>query len=102
MGRALLDVLVPFLLPFAGYAVYLVLRRRYPFVVSAWSRGPLAALVVGGLGLAVLSLHLPLENTPQRREGTHLRTLLDVSLPRSYPRYRAPMSKRSSSLGVEA
>lgn len=56
MGRALLDVLVPFLLPFAGYAVYLVLRRRYPFVLSAWSRGPLAALVVGGLALAVLSL----------------------------------------------
>lgn len=56
MGRALLDVLVPFLLPFAGYALYLVLRRRYPFVVSAWSRGPLAALVVGGLALAVLSL----------------------------------------------
>ena len=56
MGRALLDVLVPFLLPFAGYVLYLVLRRRYPFVVSAWSRGPLAALVVAGLALAVLSL----------------------------------------------
>ena len=56
MGRALLDILVPFLLPFAGYVFYLVLRRRYPFVVSAWSRGPLAALVVAGLALAVLSL----------------------------------------------
>ena len=56
MGRALLDVLVPFLLPFAGYALFLALRRRYPFVLSAWTRGPLAALVVGGLALAVLSL----------------------------------------------
>ena len=56
MGRALLDVLVPFLLPFAGYALYLVLRHRYPLVLSAWSRGPLAALVVSGLALAVLTL----------------------------------------------
>ncbi len=56
MGRALLDVLIPFVLPFAGYALFLALRRRYPFVASAWSRGPVAALVVGGLALAVLSL----------------------------------------------
>ena len=56
MGRALLDVIVPFLLPFAGYALFLALRRRYPFVLSAWTRGPRAALMVGGLALAVLSL----------------------------------------------
>lgn len=58
MGRLLLDVLLPFLLPFVGYAAWLLLRRRYPFVLSAWKRGPLAALVVGGLALAVLSLLL--------------------------------------------
>ena len=56
MGRAVFEVLLPFLLPFAGYALWLALGRRYPFVTSAWSRGPVAALVVGGLGLAVLSL----------------------------------------------
>ena len=56
MGRAFLEVLLPFLLPFAGYAIWLALRRRYPFVASAWARGPVAALVVGGLALAVLSL----------------------------------------------
>jgi hypothetical protein len=56
MGRALLDVLVPFLLPFAGYCVFLVLQRRFPFVASAWTKGPVAALVVAGLALAVLSL----------------------------------------------
>lgn len=56
MGRALLDVLVPFLLPFAGYVLFLIVRRRYPFVASAWTKGPVAALVVGGLALAVLSL----------------------------------------------
>ena len=56
MGRALLDVLVPFLLPFAGYVLFLVLQRRFPFVASAWTKGPVAALVLGGLALAVLSL----------------------------------------------
>ena len=56
MGRALLEVLVPFLLPFAGYALLLALRRRFPFALAAWSRGPLALLVVSGLALAVASL----------------------------------------------
>ena len=56
MARLLLEVLVPFLAPFAGYALVLVLRRRYPFVLAAWSQGPLALLVVGGLALAVLTL----------------------------------------------
>lgn len=56
MGRILLEILVPFLLPFLGYAVSLALRRRYPFVLTAWSRGPLAVLVVCGLALAVASL----------------------------------------------
>lgn len=56
MGRAILDVVLPFLLPFAGYVVWLAVRRRYPFVASAWRRGPVAGLVVAGLALAVLSL----------------------------------------------
>ena len=56
MGRALAEVLVAFLLPFAGYVLVMLLSRRYPFVVSAWSRGPVAALVVSGLALAVLAL----------------------------------------------
>ena len=56
MGRAVVEVLLPFLLPFAGYALWLTFGRRYPFVASAWRRGPVAALVVGGLTLAVLSL----------------------------------------------
>lgn len=58
MLRGLLEVLLPFLLPFAGYALFLTLRSRYPFVVSAWTRGRLGALVVCGLALAVASLLL--------------------------------------------
>ncbi len=58
MGRAFAEVLLPFLLPFAGYILFLVLKTRYPFVASAWTRGPLAVLVVSGLALAVASLLL--------------------------------------------
>ena len=58
MGRVLVEVLLPFLLPFAAYALFLSLRNRLPWVASAWSRGPLALLVVSGLALAVLSLLL--------------------------------------------
>ena len=53
MVRGLVDAGVLFLLPFLAYAVLLVLRRRYPFVLVAWTEGPLAMLVVSGLALAV-------------------------------------------------
>ncbi len=53
MLRGLVDAGVLFLLPFLAYAVLLVLRRRYPFVLVAWTEGPLARLVVAGLVLAV-------------------------------------------------
>ncbi len=58
MLRGLLDVGLPFLLPFAGYVLFLTVQRRYPFVAAAWTRGPVAALVVSGLALAVVALLL--------------------------------------------
>jgi len=58
MPRAVVEVLLPFLLPFAGYVLFLALKSRYPFVASAWTRGPVAILVVSGLALAVASLLL--------------------------------------------
>ena len=53
MLRGLSESLVLFLLPFAGYALMLVLRRRFPFVLAAWTEGPLGRLVVAGLALAI-------------------------------------------------
>ena len=58
MLRGLIDVGLPFLLPFAGYVLFLTLQSRYPFVAAAWTRGPVAALVVSGLALAVVALLL--------------------------------------------
>ena len=58
MLRALFEVGLPFLLPFAGYLLFLTLKSRYPFVTSAWTRGPVAVLVVSGLTLAVVALLL--------------------------------------------
>ena len=58
MLRGVVEVLVPFILPFAGYVLFLALRNRYPFLAAAWSRGPVAALIVSGLALAVLTLLL--------------------------------------------
>lgn len=53
MLRSLADAGVLFLVPFAAYAILLVLRRRYPFVLETWTNGPLATLIVTGLALAV-------------------------------------------------
>lgn len=56
MARGILDALVLFLLPFAGYGVWLAARRRYPFLLKSWTGGPLAVLVVSGLALAVAGM----------------------------------------------
>lgn len=53
MLRNLLDAVMLFLVPFVAYALLLGLRRRYPFVLDSWTRGPLATLAVTGLALAV-------------------------------------------------
>lgn len=53
MARGALDGLFLFLLPFAGYAALLLLRRRYPLALDAWTEGPLARLTIAGLALAV-------------------------------------------------
>lgn len=55
MIRALLEEALLFLLPFALFAAYLVLRRRNPMLWSSWS-GQTSWLVIVGLALAVGSL----------------------------------------------
>ncbi len=55
MSRALLE-LVLFLAPFAAYAVYLVLRARYPLEVEHWTGVRVSILTVIGLAAAVIGL----------------------------------------------
>src|SRR3712207_1298143 len=55
MIRAIFGEALLFFVPFAIFALYLVLRRRNPFQWAAWS-DQTAWLVIAGLGLAVLAL----------------------------------------------
>jgi hypothetical protein len=56
MGRSVLEPLALFLSPFAVYAVYLLLRARYPLEVEHWTRGRVSVLTLIGLAAAVLGL----------------------------------------------
>ena len=69
MLRGLLEIGLPFLLPFAGYVLFLAVKNRYPFVATAWTRGPMAILVVSGLALAVASLLVTGLFAPRARGG---------------------------------
>jgi Family of unknown function (DUF6111) len=56
MGRALFDPLALFLSPFAVYALYLILRARYPLEVEHWTRGRVSIMTLIGLAAAVVGL----------------------------------------------
>jgi hypothetical protein len=56
MGRNVLDPLALFLSPFAVYALYLLLRARYPLEVEHWTRGRVSLMTLIGLAAAVLGL----------------------------------------------
>jgi hypothetical protein len=56
MGRSIFEPLALFLSPFAIYAVYLVLRARYPLEVEHWTRSRVSILTLIGLAAAVLGL----------------------------------------------
>jgi Family of unknown function (DUF6111) len=55
MLRAIFGEALLFFVPFAVFALYLVLRRRNPFHWAAWSEGA-TWLVIAGLSLAVAAL----------------------------------------------
>jgi hypothetical protein len=56
MLRAILEPLGLFLLPFAAFAVYLLLRMRYPLAIEHWTRGRVSTLTLIGMAIAVLGL----------------------------------------------
>jgi hypothetical protein len=58
MGRAVFEPLALFVSPFAIYAVYLILRARYPLEVEHWTTGRVSLLTLAGLAAAVLGLLL--------------------------------------------
>jgi hypothetical protein len=56
MGRNVLEPLALFLSPFAVYALYLMVRARYPLGVEHWTRRRVSALTLIGLAAAVIGL----------------------------------------------
>ena len=52
MARAIFETVGLFLLPFAAFAFYLVLRAKFPLAVEHWTRGRLSWLALAGLAAA--------------------------------------------------
>jgi Family of unknown function (DUF6111) len=56
MAREVLEPLALFLVPFAAYAIYLLLRARYPLEVEHWTGFRVSIMTLIGLAAAVLGL----------------------------------------------
>ena len=56
MWRVILEPAAFFIAPFAAYAIYLVLRLRYPFALASWSRTTVSILTLLGLAAAVVAV----------------------------------------------
>jgi hypothetical protein len=71
MLRAALEPIAMFLSPFAVFAIYLVLRARYPLAIEHWTRSRVATLTIIGLGVAALGMALLAFFAP-RGQGTYV------------------------------
>ena len=58
MARTLVETVALFFAPFAAFAVYLLLRARFPLAIEHWTRGRLSWLALSGLAAAALGLVL--------------------------------------------
>ncbi|WP_395666044.1 DUF6111 family protein [Methylocella sp.] len=71
MWRAVLQTALLFLAPFAAYAGFLALRRRYPFEIDHWTKSAVSTLVLIGLAVAVAGTLL-LGVFAERRQGAYV------------------------------
>ena len=71
MLRVALEPIALFLSPFALFAVYLVLRARYPLAIEHWPRTRVATLTLVGLAIAVLGMAVLAAFAP-RGQGTYV------------------------------
>lgn len=67
MWRAALESLALFLAPFLLFAVYLVVRARYPLAIEHWTRSRVATLVLVGLAAALIGMIAVLSTAPRGR-----------------------------------
>ncbi len=71
MERAAFETIALFLAPFALFAIYLVLRLRYPGDLAHWTRGRVSRLGLAGLFLALIGL-VVLEFSAPRGQGKYI------------------------------
>ena len=76
MLRAVLEPVALFLSPFIVFAVYLILRARYPLAIEHWTRGRVSTLTLLGLAIAVLGM-LVLGLTAPRGRGVYVPAHID-------------------------
>lgn len=71
MGRALFETLGLFAAPFVLFALYLLVRARYPLALEHWTRGRVGWLTIAGLAAAVAGL-VVLSLTAPRGQGVYV------------------------------
>ena len=71
MLRAALEPIAMFLSPFVVFAIYLIVRARYPLAVEHWTKTRVATLTLIGLCAAVLGMALLASFAP-RGQGTYV------------------------------
>ena len=71
MAREVLEPLALFLAPFAAYALYLLLRARYPLEVEHWTGFRVSVMTLIELAAAVLGLVL-LDAFAPRGQGVYV------------------------------
>jgi hypothetical protein len=70
MWRAILEPVLLFSIPFAAYALFHLLQRRWPFIAELWTRGVVSTLAIVGLAAAIGGMALLGLST--RNQGTYI------------------------------
>jgi hypothetical protein len=71
MWRVIIQPALLFVTPFVAYALYLLARRRWPFVAELWTRGVVSNLTIAGLAAAVAGF-LVLGLLTTRNQGAYV------------------------------
>ncbi|MGD0641621.1 MAG: DUF6111 family protein [Roseiarcus sp.] len=71
MWRAVIESLSLFLAPFVLFAIYLVVRLRYPLAIEHWTRSRVATLVLIGLAAALIGMIALISASP-RSQGVYV------------------------------
>jgi hypothetical protein len=69
MARTILIQVAIFLIPFAIYALYLLLKKQNPFTGAAWTGTQIAFLTGAGLVLTVLTFTMLVQNAGMQLVG---------------------------------